>query len=100
VPQPTADGAQPAALGVIAEQGLRDCQADELGVAELGSPAGPLAGFQQLVDGDLQCDDEVVETGEHEASLEVDVAGATPILGDLASCVTVSHSHPDSASVI
>jgi len=58
------------------------------------------AGLQQLIDGDVQCDDEVVEAGEHEASLEVDVAGATPILGDLATCVTVSSSCPDSASVI
>jgi hypothetical protein len=48
----------------------------------------------------VQCDDEVVEDGAHEASLEVSVVVATPILGDLASCVTGSHSHPDAVSVI
>jgi hypothetical protein len=57
-------------------------------------------GFQQLVDGDVQCDDEVVEVGAHPASSEVDVAVATPTLGDLALFVTCSCSQPDSASVI
>lgn len=47
-----------------------------------------------------QCDDEVVEGGEREASLEVDVAGVTPILSDLAACVTASYPYPDSASLI
>jgi hypothetical protein len=52
------------------------------------------AGFQPLVDGDVQCDDEVVETGVHEASLEVDVAKATPTLGGLVSLVTPRHLDP------
>jgi hypothetical protein len=56
--------------------------------------AGSTAGFQQLVDGDVQCDDEVVETGVHEASSEVDVALATPTLGGLVSPVTLITLNP------
>jgi hypothetical protein len=58
------------------------------------------AGFQQLVDGDVQCDDEVVETGVHKASPEVDVAMATPTLGGLVLLVTSRPPPPDTASVI
>jgi hypothetical protein len=74
VPKPVTDGPQPAALGVVAQQDLGDGQADQLAVSQPGWPARAPAGFQQLVDGDVQCDDEVVETGVHEASPEVDVA--------------------------
>jgi hypothetical protein len=91
---------QPAAFGVVAEQDLRDRQADELGVRQLGSPTRPAAGFQQLIDGDVQCNDEVVEVGAHAASSEVDGAVATPTLGDLALLVTFARPRPDSASVI
>jgi hypothetical protein len=85
---------------VVAEQGLRDRQAEQLGVRQLGRVAWSSAGFQQLVDGDVQCDDEVVEVGAHTASTEVDVAVATPTLGDLAFLVTCPCSQPVSASVI
>jgi hypothetical protein len=68
------DRSQPAAFGAIPQQDLGHGQADELTVGQPGWPAGAVAGFQQLVDGDVQCDDEVVETSVHEASLEVDVA--------------------------
>jgi hypothetical protein len=65
------------------------------------SAAGPsAAGFQQLIDGDVQSDDEVVETGMHEASLEVDVAVATPTLGGLVTPVIPRRPRPNSASVI
>jgi hypothetical protein len=94
------DRAQPVAFGVVAEQDLGDRQAEEFGVAEFGWPAWSAPGFQQLVDGDIQCDDEVVETGVHEASQEVDVAFATPTLGGLVSRVTSRHPRPNTASVI
>jgi hypothetical protein len=100
VPQPAIDGPQPAPLGVIAQQDLGDRQTDQLGVRQPRPPAWPAAGFQQLVDGDVQCDDEVVETGAHEASLEVDVAKATPTLGGLVSLVTPRHPRPNTTSVI
>jgi hypothetical protein len=60
--QTATDGAQPAAFGAVAEQDLGDGQADELAVGQLGWVAWSPARFQQLVDGDVQCDDEVVET--------------------------------------
>jgi hypothetical protein len=60
--------------------------------------APPLA--EQLIHGDVQCDHEVVEDGAHEASLEVGVVVATPILGGLVTPVTARPSHPQSASVI
>jgi hypothetical protein len=100
MPQPATDGAQPAAFGTIAQQDLGDGQADQLGVAESGPPARPAAGLQQLVDGDVQCDDEVVETGAREASLEVDVATATPTLGGLVLPVTPRRPRPNTTSVI
>jgi hypothetical protein len=59
-----------------------------------------VAWFEQVVDGDVQCDDEVVEGGVHGASLEVDVAMATPTLGGLVSVVTPRRPQPDSTSVI
>jgi hypothetical protein len=44
------------------------------------APARP----HQFIDGDIQCDDEVIEDGAHKAlSLEVDAVGVTPILGGL-----------------
>src|SRR5829696_2212458 len=100
VPQPLGDRPQPAAFGVVAEQDLGHGQAKELAVGQPGWPAGAVAGLQQLVDGDVQCDDEVVETGAHEASLEVDVAKATPTLGGLVSLVTPRHPRPNTTSVI
>src|ERR687898_87203 len=63
-------------------------QADQLGVAELGPSAWAQPWAQQVVDHDVQCDDEVVETGVHGASQEVDVAFATPTLGGLVCVVT------------
>jgi hypothetical protein len=100
VPESAGDRAQPAAFGVVAEQDLGDGQADQLAVGQLGWPTRPVAGLQQLLDGDLQCDDEVVEEGVHEASPEVDVATATPTLGGLVSVVTTRRPHTNSTSVI
>jgi hypothetical protein len=101
VPQPVADCPQPAALGVIAQQDLGDDQTDKFGVAESGRPGRPAARFQQLVDGDVQCDDQVVEDGTHQAcSLEVDVVGATPILGGLLTAVTSRQPPSQPTSVI
>jgi hypothetical protein len=94
------DRPQPAAFGVIAEQHLGHGQADQLGVRQPGAAARPAAGLHQLIDGDIQCDDEVVETGVHEASQEVDVATATPTLGGLVSVVTTRRPHTNPASVI
>jgi hypothetical protein len=59
-----------------------------------------VARLQQVVDGDVQCDDEVVEIGVHEASSEVDVATATPTLGGLVCVVMSRRPRPDSTSVI
>jgi hypothetical protein len=100
MPQPAGHRAQPAALAAIPQQHLGDGQADQLSVAQCWSPAWPTAGFQQLIDGDVPCDDEVVETGVHEASLEVDAAFATPTLGGLVLPVTPGHPRPNTASVI
>jgi hypothetical protein len=100
VAQPVGDEPQPASLAVAAQQDLGHRQADQLAVGRPGSPAWADTSVEQLVDGDVPCDDEVVEDGAHGASLEVSVVVATPILGDLASCVTVPHSCRDSASVI
>jgi len=92
--------AQPAAFGAVAQQDLGDRQTDELAVGQLGWVAWSAAGLQQLIDGDVQCDDEVVETGVHEASPEVDIATATPTLGGLVPLVTPRHPQPNTASVI
>jgi hypothetical protein len=94
VPQPVGHRAQPAALGVIAQQELGHGQTDQFGVRQPGPAARPAAGLHQLIDGAIQCDDEVVEDGAHEAfSLEVDAVDATPILGGLLTAVT-SHQPP------
>jgi hypothetical protein len=79
--QPAAGEPQPAPLAVEAEQHLGDGQTDQLGVTQLGLAARAVSGPEQVVDGDLQCRDEGVEVGVHEASQEVDVASATPTLG-------------------
>jgi hypothetical protein len=80
---------------VVAEQDLGHGQTDQLGIRQPGAAARPAAGLYQLVDGDIQCDDEVVEDGAHEAfSLEVDVVGATPILGGLVTTVTSRRQPP------
>jgi hypothetical protein len=64
-------------------------QTDQFGVGQAtlcgqGWP-GAAVGPQQLSNSNVQCDDEVVETGAHEAPLEVDVAQAMPTLGGLVS---------------
>jgi hypothetical protein len=100
VPQLVGDRPQPAAFGVIAEQDLGHGQAEELGIRQPWWVAWSPAGFQQVVDGDVQCDDEVVETRVHEASPEVDAATATPTLGGLVSFVTAQHPRPNTTSVI
>ena len=97
--QPAGGKPQPAPLRAEAEQDLGHGQADQLGVAELGWPAWPAAGAEQLVDGDVQCDDEGAEVGVHEAS-RVDVADATPTLGTLAPVVTARHPRPSSEAII
>jgi hypothetical protein len=98
--QPLAGKAQPAPLGGEPEQHLGDGQADQLGIGELGWPARAAPAAEQLVDGDVQCDDEGVEVGVHEASQEVDVAFATPTLGALAPLVTARRPHPSSEAII
>ena len=101
--QPAVAEPQPAVLAVAAEQDLGDGQADQLGVRQARLAARmPAAwvGSQPLVDGDVQCNDEVVETGGHGASLEVDVARATPTLGGLVSLVTARRPHSNSESII
>ena len=88
---------------MAAQQDLGDGQTDQLGVRQPG-PAARMAGAklgpQQVIDGDVQCGDEVVETGVHEASQEVDVAEATPTLGGLVSVVTTPRPYSDSESII
>jgi hypothetical protein len=100
VAQPLAGKPQPAPLRGNPQQDLRHGQADQLGVAELGRTAWPAAWAEQLIDGDVPCDDEGVEVGVHEASQEVDVATATPTLGALASLATARHPRPDSEAII
>jgi hypothetical protein len=90
-------------LAVAAQQDLGDGQADQLGVRQAwlaARVASAGVGAQQVVDDAVQCDDEVVEGGVHEASPEVDVARATPTLGGLVSLVTTRHPHSDSESII
>lgn len=98
--KPLPDGAQPAPLGWIGEQDLGDGQADQLTVGQLGAAAGSQSSAEQVIDEAVQCDDEVVEIGVHEASLEVDVARATPTLGDLALSVTGNPLHQQSESIV
>jgi hypothetical protein len=92
--------AQPTPFGVEPQQDLGDGQTDQLGVAQLGAAAWPSARTQQLIDGDVECDDEGVEVGAHEASLEVDEAIATPTLGALVSVVTPQHPRTNSEAII
>lgn len=82
--QPCVREAQPVRLAGEPEQHLCDRQADQLGVGQQRWPTQPPAVGQQVVDGDVQCGDEVVKTGVHEV-LRVDVAVATPSLDGLAS---------------
>jgi len=91
---------QPAPLGVAAQKDLGHRQADQLSIRQSWWAAWSGAGAEQVVDGDVQCGDEGVEIGAHEASLEVDVALATPILGTLALSVTPLHTQPDSEAFI
>src|SRR5215216_3940570 len=99
VAQPLVGEPQPAPLGAEPEQDLGDGQTDQLSIGEFGSPSGPATRAEQLIDGDIQCDDEGVEVGVHEAS-KVDVADATPTLGTLANVVTARHPQPDSEANI
>ena len=98
--QPLVSNAQPAPLGAEAEQDSGDGQADQFGVAEPGRPSRSAARAEQLVDGDVQCHHQGVEVGVHEASLEVDVASATPTLGALVSLVTTQDPQADSEAII
>lgn len=100
VPEPGGSESEPVAFGVGAEQNLRDRQTDQLGIRQLGRSSWSQAWAEQVVDADVQCDDEVVETGVHGASQEVDVARATPTLGGLVSVVTARRPHSDSESTI
>jgi hypothetical protein len=100
VPEAGTGKAQPVAFGAGAEQDLGDGQTDQFGVRQPRWVAWSPPRAEQLVDGDVQCDDEVVETGVHGASQEVDVATATPTLGGLVSVVTPRRPHSDSESTI
>ena len=100
VPQPAVAEPDPAVLVMTAKQDLSHGQGDQFAVGQAWSAAGVVAtgiGPQQVVDDAVQCGDEVVEGGVHEASQEVDVATATPTLGGLVSPVT---AHTDSESII
>jgi hypothetical protein len=98
--EPAVGEPQPAPLRRAAEQDLSHGQGDEFGVGQLGSTARPDPGAEQVINGDVQCHHEGVEVGAHEASQEVDVASATPILGTLASAVTTRHPQSNSESII
>ena len=101
--QPAMAEPQPAVLAVAAQQDLGHCQTDQLRIRQPRLAAAMPAswvGSQPLVDGDIGCDDEVVETGARGASPEVDVATATPTLGGLVSLVTARYPHSDSESII
>jgi hypothetical protein len=100
VAQAVTDEPQPAPFAVAAQQDLGHGQTDQLSVRQPGWAAWSWPLAKQLIDGDVQCDHEVVEDGAHEASLEVGVVVATPILGGLVTAVTARSSHPHSASVI
>ena len=100
VAQPLVGEPQPATFRTAPEQDLGHGQTDQLGVAELGLATGALSGPEPVIDGDVQCRDEGVEVGAHEASQEVDVAFATPTLGALASLVTARHPQADSEAII
>jgi hypothetical protein len=100
VPESAAGEPQPAPFAVAAQQHLSDGQTDQLGVAQFGFATGTASGADQVVDGDVQCRDEGVEIGVHEASQEVDVATATPTLGALASPVTARLPQADSEPII
>jgi hypothetical protein len=100
VAQPSAGEPQPAPFAVAAEQDLGDRQTDQLGVRQLGAASRSEPRAEVVVDGDVECDDEVVETGVHEASLEVEVARATPTLGGLVRAVTPCHPRLHSESTI
>jgi hypothetical protein len=95
--EPLAGVAQPAAFAVHPEQDLGHGQTDQLGVGQLGLATRTMPGAKPVVDGDVQCRDEGVEIGVHEASQEVDVAFATPTLGALAFHVT---PRPNSEPII
>ena len=100
VAQPLVGEPQPATFRTAPEQDLGHGQTDQLGVGELRTPARSLARAEQVIDGDVECSDEGVEVGVHEASQEVDVAFATPTLGALASLVTARHPQADSEAII
>ena len=97
--QAAGDHAQPVAFAAGTEQDLGHGQADQRGVGELGRAAHPTAWAEQAGDGAVECLDEGVEIGVHEASV-VDVADATPILGSLVVFDIVRHSRPNSESLI
>jgi len=80
VAEPTAREAQPAALGVAAEQDLGDGQADQLGVREAGRSARTLTAAkldEEVVNLDVEFHDEGVELWCH-----------TSLFGTLAFLVT------------
>jgi hypothetical protein len=97
--QPGVGEPQPMPLRASAKQHLGDRQADQLSVAELGWVTGPAPRSEQVIDGDVQCGDEVVEVGAHKAPW-VDVAVATPIFGDLASFLIAQQRRPNTESII
>jgi hypothetical protein len=73
--------AQPAPFGGIAQDRLQHRKGDELGIGDLGSEPDPgtlgkpfRMGLEQVVHLYVQCRDEVVEGGVHEAFSKVDDA--------------------------
>jgi hypothetical protein len=99
VPEPVTSKSQPVAFGAGAEQDLGHGQADQLGIRQLGWVAGSKAWTEQVVNGDLQCGNEVVEVGAHAAPW-VDGAVATPIFGGLVLLVITQQPRPDTESIV
>jgi hypothetical protein len=63
---------------VALQEDLRDRKRDELGIADLWAPACTCAGGQEIVHQHVECREQAVEVGVHEATSVVDVARATP----------------------
>lgn len=93
------DQAQPVAFGAGAEQHLGHGQADQGRVRQFGWASWSTTRAEQAGNGAVECLDEGVEIGVHEACV-VDVADATPILGPLAAFGIVRRSHNTSESLI
>ena len=78
---------QPAAFAGVARQRGHHREGDQLSIGDLGhepdlGPGRELLGVdpQQIIDGHIECEHEVVEGGVHEAFSKVDAAETAPSL--------------------